>query len=141
LNILNPIFHSQDQEGVERYRVEPYVIAGDVYSSPPHAGRGGWTWYTGSASWFYQIILESILGFQRRGGRLIFDPCIPADWPHLTLTYHFGSSVYTIEMENPRGAESGIASLWLDNQLQAGSSIPLADDKLAHRVRIVVGQA
>ncbi len=67
VQILNPILHAQDPEGVERYRVEPYVLAGDVYSGSPYAGRGGWTWYTGSASWYYQTILESILGFRRAG--------------------------------------------------------------------------
>ena len=77
LRILNPILHAQDPEGVERYRVEPYVLAGDVYSGAPHAGRGGWTWYTGSASWYYQAILESILGFRHRGDRITFSRVFP----------------------------------------------------------------
>ena len=80
LQIINPILHAQDPAGVEHYRVEPYVLAGDVCSYPPHVGRGGWTWYTGSAGWFYQAILESILGFQRLGDRLVFQPCLPPEW-------------------------------------------------------------
>ena len=106
LQILNPIQHARDPEGVERYKVEPYVVAGDVYSCPPHAGRGGWTWYTGSASWIYQAILESVLGIQRRGDRIEVNPCIPPDWTEYEVTYRFRSAVYRIHVENPNGAES-----------------------------------
>ena len=114
-------------------------MAGDVYSRTPHVGRGGWTWYTGSASWFYQAILESILGFQHRGDRLVFQPCIPPEWSHFEITYRFRSATYTITVENPTGAESGVTAVWLDNQLQTGNSIPLADDNSTHEVRVVVG--
>ena len=92
------------REGVERYKVEPYVVAGDVYSRPPHVGRGGWTWYTGSASWLYRTILEAILGFHRQGDRLTIDPCIPPDWPGFEITYRFRSATYRIAVENPRGS-------------------------------------
>ena len=130
----------RNRQGVERYRVEPYVLAGDVYSRTPHVGRGGWTWYTGSASWFYRAILESILGFQHRGDRLFFQPCIPPEWSHFEITYRFRSTNYTITVENPEGAESGSVTVWLDKALQAGNSIPLADDGSAHEVRVVLGQ-
>ena len=140
MRILNPILHAQDPEGVERYRVEPYVLAGDVYGSSPHAGRGGWTWYTGSASWYYQTILESILGFRHRGDRISFQPCVSPEWSHFEITYRIRSTTYAITVENPTGAESGVAAVWLDNQLQVGNSIPLADDNLTHHVRVVVGQ-
>ena len=138
--IICPIMHADEPADVERYQVEPYVVAGDVYSHAPHVGRGGWTWYTGSASWFYQAILESILGFQHRGHRLVFQPCIPPEWPRFEITYRFRSATYTITVENPSGAESGVAAVWLDGALQTGNSIPLADDSSAHEVRVVVGQ-
>jgi cellobiose phosphorylase len=135
-----PVRHAEEPAAVECYRVEPYVVAGDVYSHAPHVGRGGWTWYTGSASWFYQAILESILGFQHRGDRLHFQPCTPPEWAHFEMTYHFRSATYTITVENPTGAESAGVTVWLDGALQTGNSIPLADDSSAHEVRVVVGQ-
>ncbi len=107
LQILNPIHHARNPEGVNRYKVEPYVVAGDVYSCPPHEGRGGWTWYTGSASWFYQAILESVLGIHRRGDRIEIDPCIPPDWAGYEVTYHFRSAVYRIHVENAIRARIG----------------------------------
>ena len=140
LQILCPILHAEEPADVERYRVEPYVVAGDVYSEAPHVGRGGWTWYSGSAGWFYQAILESVLGFQHRGDRLLFQPCIPPEWAHFEIKYRFRSATYTIRVENPTGAESGVATVWLDNALQPGNSIPLADDNSAHEVRVIVGQ-
>ena len=138
LDILNPIRHAQDPQGVERYKVEPYVVAGDVYSRPPHVGRGGWTWYTGSASWLYRTILESILGLHRHGDRLAIDPRIPPDWPGYEITYRFRSATYRIAVENPRGLESGTATVWLDGQAQAEPLIPLADDGRSHDVRVEI---
>jgi cyclic beta-1,2-glucan synthetase len=140
MRILNPILHAQDPEGVERYRVEPYVLAGDVYGSSPHAGRGGWTWYTGSAGWYYQTILESILGFCHRGDHLSFQPCVSPEWSDFEITYRFRSTTYAIAVENPTGAESGVVAVWLDDQIQLGNSISLTDDNRTHHVRVVVGQ-
>ena len=129
LQIICPILHAEEPANVERYRVEPYVVAGDVYSHTPHVGRGGWTWYTGSASWFYQTILESILGFQHRGDRLYFQPCIPPGWSHFEITYRFRSATYLIAVENPH--ERRVRNLQPSGSTaarQAGNSIPLADD-------------
>ncbi len=137
-DILNPIRHAQDPQGVERYKVEPYVVAGDVYSKPPHVGRGGWTWYTGSASWLYRTILEAILGLYRRGDRLIIDPRIPPDWRGFEITYRFRTTTYRIAVENPKGLESGTTAVWLDGQAQAEPLIPLADDGRSHEVRVVI---
>jgi cyclic beta-1,2-glucan synthetase len=136
LTILNPIRHAEDPRGVETYKVEPYVVAGDVYSRPPHVGRGGWTWYTGSASWLYRTILEAILGLHRHGDRLTIDPCIPPDWPGYEITYRFRSSTYRIAVENPKGLESGAATVQLDGQALAEPAIPLADDGRNHDVRV-----
>ena len=92
--MLNPINHTATPAGVDRYQVEPYVVAGDVYAAPPHVGRGGWTWYTGSAGWMYRAGLEWLLGFRLRGDRLILNPCIPATWPAYSMTYRHGATEY-----------------------------------------------
>jgi cellobiose phosphorylase len=141
LRILNPVLHAADQEGLDRYKVEPYVIAGDVYSHTPHAGRGGWTWYSGSAGWFYRVIVESILGLARRGDRLEFNPRVPPEWSHYEIRYRFRSTTYSIKIENPAGVESGVASVWLDNARQPGNGLRLVDDAKNHDVRVVMGAA
>src|SRR5207249_1215864 len=101
-DLLNPIHHASRQAEVARYRVEPYVVAADVYSQPPHVGRGGWTWYTGSASWLYRVALETILGFHLRGNMLRIEPCIAAGWPRYELTYRYRTATYQITVENPK---------------------------------------
>jgi cyclic beta-1,2-glucan synthetase len=138
LEILNPIRHAQDPQGVDRYKVEPYVVAGDVYGRPPHVGRGGWTWYTGSASWLYRTILEAILGLYRRGDRLIIDPRIPPEWPGFEIAYRFRTTTYRIAVQNPQGVESGNATVWVDDQPQHEAVIPLVDDGRTHEVRVVI---
>ncbi|MGO4333938.1 glucoamylase family protein [Labrys sp. KB_33_2] len=100
-SLLNPINHARTPEEVERYKVEPYVIAADVYSVPPHVGRGGWTWYTGSAAWMYRAGVESILGIRREGAYLVIDPCIPAAWPGFEATVKIAATQYTIRVESP----------------------------------------
>jgi cyclic beta-1,2-glucan synthetase len=110
-----------------------------VFSQPPHVGRGGWSWYTGSAGWLYRTGLESILGLRRSGSFLTFDPCIPPHWPGFTLTYRFQSARYRIVIENPQGAERGIAEVWLDGQRHEDLVIPLADDQQTHEARVVMG--
>jgi cyclic beta-1,2-glucan synthetase len=138
--MLNPINHASTPAGVARYRVEPYVVAADVYAEPPHVGRGGWTWYTGSAAWMYRAGLESILGVRVRGQRLVLDPCIPRGWPGFTVTFRHHSARYTIAVENPRGVSRGVASVELDGvRLDDPVSIPLAADGKTHRVRVVLG--
>lgn len=98
--LINPINHARQPDEVERYKVEPYVIAADVYSVPPHAGRGGWTWYTGSAAWMYRAGIESILGIRREGTFLVVDPCIPAVWPGFEAAVNVDSTHYDIRVEN-----------------------------------------
>jgi cyclic beta-1,2-glucan synthetase len=140
-SILNPINHASTRAGVQRYKVEPYVMAADVYSEPPHVGRGGWTWYTGSAGWMYQAGVEWILGFRLRGTTLLLDPCIPRAWPHYEIDFRYHSARYEIVVENPQGVSRGVASLELDGQALTGggAAIPLADDGATHRVRVVLG--
>jgi cyclic beta-1,2-glucan synthetase len=126
--------------GVQRYKVEPYVIAADVYTEAPHVGRGGWTWYTGSAGWMYRAGLESILGFRLRGARLVMDPCIPLAWRGFEIVFRYRSARYDLVVENPRGVSRGVSSVEVDGVSLAGDlSIPLVDSGTAHRVRIVLG--
>ncbi|HEV8617073.1 MAG TPA: glucoamylase family protein [Methylomirabilota bacterium] len=138
--MLNPINHANSPASIARYRVEPYVIAADVYAEPPHVGRGGWTWYTGSAAWMYRAGLEAILGVRVRGARLIVDPCIPRAWPGFTIAFRFHSTQYTIVVDNPHGAGRGASSVELDGVAVTGPpGIPLVDDGTPHHVRIVLG--
>ncbi|MGE5302626.1 MAG: GH36-type glycosyl hydrolase domain-containing protein [Alphaproteobacteria bacterium] len=139
--LLNPINHASSRAGVFRYKVEPYVVAADIYAEPPHVGRGGWTWYTGSAGWMYRAGIEWILGFRLRGTRLHLDPCIPRAWRSFEITFRYHSSRYEIVVANPQGVARGISSVDLDGvSLAAGSMhIQLADDGATHHVRVVLG--
>lgn len=142
-SLLNPINHASTRAGVLRYKVEPYVMAADVYTEPPHVGRGGWTWYTGSAGWMYQAGIESILGFRLRGTTLVIDPCIPRAWPGFEISFRYHSSRYQIVVENPHGLCRGVVSVELDDEVLAhnGATVPLVDDGRTHRVRVVLGEA
>ncbi len=142
LSLLNPISHTSNRADVQRYKVEPYVAAADVYSVAPHIGRGGWTWYTGSAGWMYRAGIEWILGFRVRAGRLFLTPCIPADWPGFEILFKHVSARYRIRVENPVRVSRGVASVELDGErLLAGEThIVLADDGRTHDVRVVLGE-
>jgi len=139
-SMLNPINHTITPTGVHRYKVEPYVMAADVYTEAPHIGRGGWTWYTGSAGWMYRAGLESILGFRLRGTHLVIDPCIPGAWRGFEMAFRYRSAQYDLVVENPRGVSRGVSSVEVDGVYLAGDlSIRLIDDLRAHHVRIVLG--
>jgi cyclic beta-1,2-glucan synthetase len=140
-SMLNPINRALTPEAAFRYKVEPYAVAADVYSEPPHVGRGGWTWYTGSAAWMYRAGLEWILGCRLRGETLLLDPCVPRSWPGFKVTLRHRSSRYEIEVENPNGVNRRLVSLQLDGvALQARPGlIPLVDDGITHQVRAVLG--
>jgi cyclic beta-1,2-glucan synthetase len=112
--LLNPINHARTSQEVERYKVEPYVVAADVYSVSPHVGRGGWTWYTGSAGWMYRAGVEGILGVRREGAFLVVDPCIPAAWPGFEATVKVGSTRYDISVENLSHRCRGVSHAVLD---------------------------
>ncbi|HEX2620255.1 MAG TPA: protein ndvB, partial [Phototrophicaceae bacterium] len=138
--LLNPISHSTTAEQAEKYRVEPYVIAADVYSIAPHIGRGGWTWYTGSASWMYRLGIERILGLKRRGNRLEIDPCIPDDWASYELMYRDGETSYNIHIQNPQRVNRGIIQIKFDGVSILEADIPLLKDGLQHEVYIELGR-
>ena len=138
-SMLNPLTHTRNADEIGRYRAEPYVVAADVYSQPPHTGRGGWTWYTGSAGWMYRVGLESILGLTRRNGGLHIDPCIPKTWPRYEMVFKPGRSEYRIVVENPNGVNRGVVRLELDGVDHTGRDIPIVDDGAVRQVRVVLG--
>jgi cellobiose phosphorylase len=138
-NLINPVYHATTAEEVQRYKVEPYVVCADVYGAWPHKGRGGWTWYTGSASWLYRVGIETILGFQLRSNTLHFEPCIPPRWPQFEMTYRFGSATYRIVVDNSAGTGRGVRSVELDGQRLPNDTVPLSDDSRTHSVRVQLG--
>jgi cyclic beta-1,2-glucan synthetase len=140
-HMLNPINHTRTAADVGRYKAEPYVVAGDVYSRPPHAGRGGWSWYTGSASWLYRAGIESMLGLRRRGATFSIDPCIPASWRDYEIAWRAGDTRYLIAVSNPDRHCRGVLTASLDGAAVDATAIPLVDDGQAHHVRIVLGSA
>mgnify|MGYP006188465211 CR=1 FL=1 len=124
---------AQSAAAIATYKIEPYVLAADVYGMPPHEGRGGWSWYTGSAGWMYRLIVESLLGLQRNAATLRLQPVLPIDWPGFNLDYRFGATLYRIEVLQQVDA---VPSLQLDGVLIEGGEIPLADDGQDHRVEL-----
>jgi cyclic beta-1,2-glucan synthetase len=140
-HLLNPINKSRTRAGVERYQCEPYALAGDVYAHPQHAGRGGWSWYTGAAGWLYRAGLESILGLRRHGATFEIDPCIPSSWPECAIVWSYGRSRYRIVMTNPERRCRGVAVAELDGRRVDPRAIPLADDGGEHEVRVMIGKA
>ena len=142
LDLINPISHALTLSDATRYAVEPYVVAADVYAAASHTGRGGWTWYTGSASWFYRVALGSLLGFSlvaEEGMQFLsVDPCIPKDWPSFSMEYQHGASLYRIRVENPRGVNRGVARVEMDGEPVPGLRVPLIDDGLPHNVTVTM---
>jgi len=139
-HMLNPINHTRTHADVERYQAEPYVVAADVYTHAPHIGRGGWTWYTGSAAWMHRLGLESILGLSRAGASFSVAPCVSASWGRFTLNWRHGSSLYAIVVENPGRRNRGVAHASLDGTPVDPCAIPLVDDGATHRVVVRMGE-
>jgi cyclic beta-1,2-glucan synthetase len=141
LSLLNPINHASTRAGIHRYKVEPYVVCADVYSAEAHVGRGGWTWYTGSAGWMYRTATEGILGINLRGDVLSIDPCIPRAWAGFEITYKRGASRYQIVVENPNGVCRGIVRASLDDKeiSRTDCRIALVDDDTFHYARVTLG--
>ena len=139
-HMVNPVNHTRDAAGVQRYVTEPYVMDGDVYAHPEHAGRGGWSWYTGSAGWMYRAGVESILGLERHGGTFSLKPCIPATWPGFTIDWRVGSSRYHIQVNNPEHRSVGVASISLDGDEVEPTAVPIVDDGRSHDVVVIMGE-
>jgi cyclic beta-1,2-glucan synthetase len=140
LAMLNPISHTTTRTGLHRYKVEPYVIAGDVYSVAPHIGRGGWTWYTGSAAWFHRAGLESFLGFRLRGDCFSIEPCLPRHWKSYEIDFRDGDTLYRITVENPKSLSGGPALVELDGAAVPEKRIARTKDGKTHTVRVVLGE-
>ena len=136
--MLSPIHHARTEHEVHRYKVEPYVMAADVYATYPHVGRGGWTWYTGAAGWMYQAGLEGILGFTRQGDKLVLKPCIPSRWTGYQLTYQYQTAKYEIIVENPQARMTGCESITIDGETLTEPVIVLKDDGLVHTIRYIL---
>jgi cellobiose phosphorylase len=139
--MINPLTHASSRAEAEKYKVEPYVVVADLYTAAGHLGRGGWTWYTGSASWMYRVGLEAILGFHKRGEKLFVEPCIPATWGEFTLEYRHASSRYTITVRNPDGVNRGRSEVVVDGTAVADAHIQLTDDGAEHAVTVTMRKA
>jgi len=129
--MISPVHHARDAAGVATYKVEPYVMAADVYGVAPHIGRGGWTWYTGSAGWMYRLLGESLLGLVRQGDTLRLSPCIPRDWPGYRVQLRHGAGVYRIEVRQTDAAEPVLS---LDGERQATQALRLDQADAIHDV-------
>ncbi len=136
--MINPISHARTPQGVATYKVEPYVIAADVYTVDPHAGRGGWSWYTGSAGWMYRLLVESLLGITRDGSRLRFSPCLPASWTGFRVEYRRGEALYEIAVTRAVHAGDGAHAtrVTLDGVAQHDASIPVSGERATHAVTV-----
>ena len=134
--MIHPIRHGNSSEAIAVYKVEPYVVAADVYSVAPHTGRGGWTWYTGSAGWMYRLITESLLGIRREADKLRFMPCMPAEWKSFSVDYRYQETTYHIQI---RTSETGNAKVGIvvDGIMQSESFLTLVNDLNPHRVEVV----
>jgi cellobiose phosphorylase len=143
LGMINPLRHGESPERTAVYKVEPYVIAADVYAVAPHTGRGGWTWYTGSAGWMYRLIMESLLGLRLTAdpqlSRLHFEPCLPADWQGFQLHYRYRQTVYHITVRQTSGAQAAM-TVSVDGVVQSEPAIPLLDDRREHQVEVKLQQ-
>ncbi len=137
-NLLNPVHHGDSPERIATYKVEPYVVAADVYGVAPHTGRGGWTWYTGSASWMYRLLIETLLGVNLEGDSLRLTPRMPDKWPGFTIHYRFRQTVYHIKIRRIAANSGEEIQLTLDGRNLPGNSVPLQDDHQDHFVEMIV---
>jgi cellobiose phosphorylase len=141
LTMINPVNHALSPDAIAAYKVEPYVVAADVYALTPHIGRGGWSWYTGSAGWMYRLILESLLGLNVEDDKLYLAPCLPADWPMFKMQYRYRNSVYNIVVSQKGAEDDGLAaamSVTVDGVLCGDTTISLVDDQREHSVEVIV---
>ena len=136
--MINPVNHARTPDAVATYKVEPYVVAADVYALAPHAGRGGWTWYTGSAGWMYRLIVESLLGLRREADRLRIAPCLPPEWNGFSLRYRYRETTYQIEIRRivEDEADAIPAGITVDGVAQDRDFVLLVDDRRQHRVEV-----
>ena len=139
LDMINPVKHAENYMEYSRYKVEPYITAADIYAVYPNEGRGGWTWYTGSAGWVYRAGVEYILGFRKEGEMLVLDPCIPGKWERFNYSYIYMESIYKITVINPEGRNSGIKKILVDGKTISDNRINLVNDGETHTVEAEIG--
>jgi cellobiose phosphorylase len=137
-NLINPVRHGDSEATIATYKVEPYVVAADVYTNPQHAGRGGWTWYTGSAGWMYRLITESLLGLRLEVNRLRIEPLFPEGWESFTVHYRYRETFHHIHVRN-LGGDKRVTRVRVDGMEQSEMTVPLSDDRREHRVEVEVG--
>jgi len=133
--MINPVNHTKSPEEVAKYRVEPYVIASDVYALPPHIGKGGWTWYTGSAGWMYRLIVESLLGLRLETDKLFIEPCIPSDWVSFKIHYRYRETIYRITVTQQHEDNTKL-SIIADGAKCRDKFIRLVDDHQEHLAEV-----
>jgi len=138
--LINPVNHTGSLQGYSKYKVEPYVMAADVYAAWPHTGRGGWSWYTGAAGWMYRAGIESILGLRKNGNMLTLNPCIPSEWKEYQITYRFHDTVYQIQILNPAGVQKGVSQIAVDGKINNVKQIELSNDRGNHNIQVVMGE-
>jgi cellobiose phosphorylase len=137
-DMINPVNHANSEAAIAAYKVEPYVVAADVYAVAPHTGRGGWTWYTGSAGWLYRLIVESLLGLKVEADKLRFAPCLPADWDTFKLHYRYRETLYHIVVLQAADDEAGVT---VDGVEQKDGAVSLVDDFREHAVEVRIRRA
>jgi cyclic beta-1,2-glucan synthetase len=135
--MINPVNHAKSPERIAVYKVEPYVMTADVYALSPHIGRGGWTWYTGSAGWMYRFIIESLLGLKLEVDRLCFAPCLPADWESFKIHYRYRETLYHISIQQAHAPNNGVTVI-VDGIKQDDEAIPLRDDRQVHYAEVKI---
>ena len=137
--LLNPVHHGGTPEQIATYKVEPYVVAADVYAVAPHVGRGGWTWYTGSAGWMYRLLIETLLGVNLEGSQLRLVPRIPKGWTSYKVHYRYRQTIYHIAIDRLPEDPTGASQLFLDGKLLGVNTVPLVDDRKEHFVELKFG--
>ena len=139
LQMINPINHGDNSDTIEKYLVEPYVMAADIYADSLHLGRGGWTWYTGSAGWMYQLIIESFLGLRRKGNILEFEPCVPVSWESFKIKYQFMDTLYHINVTQDKNQTE--PKILVDEEAQSNQNVLLVNDSKEHFVKVILPMA
>lgn len=136
--MINPIEHARTKEATQKYKVEPYVIAADIYGAGNLAGRGGWTWYTGASSWYYKAGIQYILGLKIEKGKLRIEPAIPSDWEEYSIKYKYMDTIYNIKVLNPENKNTGVEKFILDGNEIDQKEVKLIDDRKIHEIEIIM---
>lgn len=136
--MINPIEHARTKEASKKYKVEPYVIAADVYGLGNLVGQGGWTWYTGSSSWYYKAGIEYLLGLKVENGYIKIEPCIPKEWKEYQIQYKWKESIYNIKVKNPKGKNTGVCQISLNGE-RVENYIRLDGSRKIYQIEVIMG--